>query len=40
MREAITRQSAKPIFRQSGADVMIATTGTSLPLSKGGLEGM
>ena len=31
---------ARPIFRQSGADVVIATTETSLPLSKGGLEGM
>ena len=29
-----------PIFRQSGADVMTATTETSLPLSKGGLEGL
>ena len=40
MWEAITHHSERPIFRQSGTDVMIATTETSLPLSKGGLEGI
>ena len=36
----LTKLSALPIFRQSGADMAIATSETSLPLTKGGLEGM
>lgn len=35
MREAITHQSANPIFRQTGADVTIAATAQSPPYQRG-----
>ena len=37
--KAITLQSARPIFRQSGAKILIATTGNKPPFDKGRFGG-